>query len=61
MPEEMTESWYNRLIMSLPKPYYTDEFVTIYNGDCRELLSLIPDKSIDLILKSKMGVRECIY
>jgi len=32
------------------KPYYKDELVTIYNGDCKDILSVIPDKSIDLIL-----------
>lgn len=27
--------------MSLPEPYYTDEFCTIYHGDSRELLPLL--------------------
>lgn len=32
------------------KPYYQDESVVIYNADCRDILPLIPDKSIDLVL-----------
>ncbi len=38
--------------MSLPKPYYEDTKagITIYHADCREILPLIPDKSIDLVL-----------
>lgn len=32
------------------KPYYRDEWVAIYHADCRNILPLIPDKSIDLVL-----------
>jgi len=32
------------------KPYYSDDAVVIYHADCREVLPLIPDKSIDLVL-----------
>jgi len=36
--------------MSLPKPYYEEPGITIYHGDCREILPLLPDKSVDLVL-----------
>jgi len=41
-------NWNN---LELPdNPYYQDDAVVIYNADCRELLPLIPDKSVDLVL-----------
>ena len=35
--------------MSLPNPYYQDEWVTIYLGDCRLVLPELPDENADLI------------
>ena len=34
--------------MSLPNAYYADSAIAIYQGDCLELLSLIPAESVDL-------------
>ena len=35
---------------SLPKPYYEEPGIVIYCADCREILPLLPDKSVDLVL-----------
>jgi site-specific DNA-methyltransferase (adenine-specific) len=36
--------------LELPPAYYQDDAVYIIHGDCRNILPLIPDKSIDLVL-----------
>ena len=38
--------------MNLPTPYFEDRehSITLYCGDCREILPLLPEKSIDLVL-----------
>ncbi len=41
---------FENIISLLPPPYYKDDWCAIYHGDCREILPLLPDKSIDLVL-----------
>jgi len=41
---------FDEIIAKLPKPYYQEADIAIYCQDCREILPLIPDKSIDLVL-----------
>jgi len=36
--------------MALPTPYYQEGGITIYHGDCREILPDIPAGSVDLVL-----------
>ena len=35
---------------SLPTPYYEQDGITIYHGDCRDILPLIEPGSVDLVL-----------
>jgi site-specific DNA-methyltransferase (adenine-specific) len=41
---------FEEIVERLPRPYYADDAVAIYCADCRDILPLIPDKSIDLVL-----------
>lgn len=40
--------WYEEY--GIKDPYYSDDAVCIVHRDCRDILPLIPDKSIDLVL-----------
>lgn len=37
-------------MISLPKPYYEKDGITIYCGDCRDILPLLEPGSVDLVL-----------
>lgn len=41
---------FEEILAKLPKPYYQDSSTAIYCADNRNILPLIPDKSIDLLL-----------
>jgi len=43
------------------KPYYQDEWVTIYNADCREILPELPDGSISMVHTDPPYPREFLY
>lgn len=36
--------------MSDLTPYYQDDFITLYNADCRELLATLEDESVQLVI-----------
>lgn len=38
--------------MALPAPFYDQDGITLYCGDCRDILPLFPDKYFDLVFTS---------
>ena len=47
--------------IELPEAYYQDDAVYIIHGDCRLVLPLIPDKSIDLVLTDPPYLEEFLW
>ncbi len=47
--------------LELPPAYYQDDAVYIIHGDCRDVLPLIPDKSIDLVLTDPPYLEEMLW
>jgi len=43
------------------KWYYSDKYVAIAHGDCREILPQLPDKSVDLVLTDPPYSKEYSY
>lgn len=43
------------------KPYYEDEYATIYHGDCRNVMASLPTESIDIIFTDPPYPREFDY
>ena len=43
---------FDEIIDSIGKPYFRDPTtdIAIFHADCRDILPLIPEKSIDLVL-----------
>lgn len=39
-----------RRLRSLPEPFYRDRLVTLYQGDCRDILPLLPTGEIDHVV-----------
>ena len=46
----VTDAPQSAINSGLPEPYYDQDGITIYHGDCREILPLLEPGSIDLVL-----------